>query len=355
MLRLTSPASRCTLILATLALFFATTACPTHAQTPAVDVVEELGFLLGIGSSIVVGWDFTADEDLCVDALGYYSFFDFRAADHEVGIYSGTGSLLASGTVSTAATAEGSFAWVSIPEICLDAGETYTIAGVAPAPLGVDFILVDPLLRAHPSITITGGRYLSEIPPVLQYPDPSATQYLGPTFRIASDCLSGTVNDSAGTVEDVLFVNGGGGWSDSRGMTVTAGELVWASLLTPPGGSNGKFVMHANAGFPTSGIGTALPASIGSTCFPLLLPGGATPVAIWNNIGKTAQVGSSEDFGASIPNPDRTPSIFLEESNGDLTNLPPGTEITLQGVVVDAATTSPKGASTTNAVLLTVE
>jgi hypothetical protein len=167
-------------------------------------------------------------------------------------------------------------------------------------------------------------------------------------------CLKGSVNAALGDIRDVLFVNGstGGG---GRIVTANAGELLWASMFPAPGGGNGKFVVHADLGEPTAGTQTALPAGVGTVCFPFLLPAGADPDAVWNNIGKIDQVGASQYFdGSSIPDPLRAPSIFLLLFDGDVVNLPAGTSVTFQGIVVDPQSTSSKGASATNAVILRV-
>jgi len=252
----------------------------------------------------------------------------------------------------------------STPAFGLDLNQGQILGLGGPSIAGYDFTVelrlcvtelgfYTPLAVA--TTTATAGRFTSGAIGGLAFPDPDATIHVGPTFRVAGDCLQETVNDAGAELADVLFVNGGGGSADVRQVAGDAGDGIWATLLTPRGGSNGKFVLHANLGAPTSSTVTALPASIGDSCFPMLIPGGATPSAIWSNIGKVDQVGASEYFGGSIADPDRTPVVFLELPAGDLANLPPGTTLTLQGAVVDAASSSPKSVSTTNAVVLRVD
>jgi hypothetical protein len=166
-------------------------------------------------------------------------------------------------------------------------------------------------------------------------------------------CGNGTVNLALGRRADVLFLNGTSG-GELRTVAVTGGETVWGAILRPPAGGLGKYVLHMNAGVPADSGVTELPASIGTSCFPMLLPT-AMPLSVWNNIGKTHLVGSSNYFGDPIPNPGRAPDIFLFLSDGDATNLPVGTTVTIQGVIFDPGTYSPKGVSSTNGVILTVQ
>lgn len=167
------------------------------------------------------------------------------------------------------------------------------------------------------------------------------------------ECAAGTVNLAAGLRADVLFLNGTAG-GPLRRLAVDADDLIWASLLRPPTGGNGKFVVHMNTGAPTTATVAPLPASIGSACFKMLLSGGAAPISIWNNIGRASLVGSSNYFGVPISDPNPAPTVLFQFSAGDLQNLPPGTTTTMQGVIIDLGTLSGKGVSTTNALVLEV-
>ncbi len=166
-------------------------------------------------------------------------------------------------------------------------------------------------------------------------------------------CTAGTVNAGAGAPVNVLLVNGSAG---SRGqVSVASGASIAAELLLPPSGGSGKFVLHANAGAPSSITIGELPANLGHTCFPILLPD-ATPSAVWNNIGRRNRVGDSIGFdGMPIADPDPAPTTFLDLPVGDAVHLPPGTTVTFQGAILDPATASSKPASVTNAVILTIE
>ena len=167
-------------------------------------------------------------------------------------------------------------------------------------------------------------------------------------------CFAGTANVANGPVEPVLFVNNSAGKWLGRTVEAGAGDRVTASVVPPSSGGNGKFVVHANVGRPTTSTTEALPFDVGSTCFPLLLPG-ASPAGIWNNIGKPLKIGESMDLsGAPIADPDRAPAFLFFLPNGDAGVLPPGTTLTFQGGIADPGSTSVKRFSATNAVVLEI-
>lgn len=181
-----------------------------------------------------------------------------------------------------------------------------------------------------------------------------------PEFTVLSEDVSGTsldpCQDAASAAADVLYVNGKQGGDDGPyDVHVAASDLIWTTMLLPSSGGNGKYLVHANFGDPTPVTKTNLPAQLGTFCFPLFLAGGATPAAIWNNIGKESQVGASTYFdGSPIADPEKAPTVFLLLHDGDATWLPVGTEVTFQGIIVDPSSASPKSASTTNAVTLSI-
>ena len=181
-----------------------------------------------------------------------------------------------------------------------------------------------------------------------------------PEMVVLSEDVTGTPIDPCQEPESpaarVLYVNGDqGGHDGPYGVQAAAGGLIWATMLLPESGGNGKYLVHANYGTPTPLTHTALPAQLGTFCFPLFLGAGATPAAVWNNIGKESQVGSSSYFdGSAIPSPLKAPAVFLLLHGGDATHLPVGTEVTFQGIIVDPSAASPKSASTTNAVTLEI-
>jgi len=167
--------------------------------------------------------------------------------------------------------------------------------------------------------------------------------------------LFGAVDADSGSIADVLFVNGSAGDVD-RVVTVQAGAPILAEVQLPPAGGNGKYVIHANAGRPSLSTVVDLPASLGCIGFDLRLPRGAMPLAIFNRIGKVHLLGESMYFGGEpIDPPDPAPSAFLDLPLGDIVHLPAGTEITLQGGIIDPGTASNKPASVTNGIVLLVE
>jgi len=162
------------------------------------------------------------------------------------------------------------------------------------------------------------------------------------------DCQGKDAPDS-----NVVYVNASQGGGDFSEPIVNTNPLGLAIQL-PPAGGNGKYVVHMDSGTPSSGTITALPASLGSTCFPFLIPpfGAGAPVSVWNNIGKTERVGASNYFGTPIANPAKAPAFFHTDANGDPVNLPGGSNWTLQGIIINPTASSPKGASVTNAVIM---
>ena len=173
---------------------------------------------------------------------------------------------------------------------------------------------------------------------------------LDSTYRLRiswAGCAQGTVNAGNGFVSNVLFLGGSAGGAD-RTVEISEGDLVDVTLLRPIAGGSGKFALHANLGTPLGGTLTSLPFEIGATCFPMLTSDGAAPVLVANNIGKTNQLGASHYQGVPTPDPDPATTSFLYP------DLPLGTVLTFQGVVVDPASQGLRAVSATNAVVLRV-
>lgn len=174
----------------------------------------------------------------------------------------------------------------------------------------------------------------------------------GPDVFVAfnATCTDGNVNAGVGLVSDALFING-----ESRNAQVQEGATTWGVMLGAPAGGNGTFVVHANSGTPSVSGEVSLPLNLGTVCFPMFLNQGATPLAVWNNSGRIAKFGASEYFdGSAIPDPLAAPSVFLRLFDGDTANLPVGTIITFQGLLVDPGSISSLGGSVTNAVVLDI-
>jgi len=154
---------------------------------------------------------------------------------------------------------------------------------------------------------------------------------------------------------DVLFVNASlGGPSYCVSIDPSIPLPIAGAMQKPLGAGSGRYVLHLNAGAPSLATIRTLPVSLGKICYPLLFPpmGTAAPLAVWNNLGKTASIGASSYFGTPIPDPVPAPSFFWVQPAGDPLNLPLGSVWTIQGVVKNPASSSPKGASVTNAIVL---
>lgn len=177
-----------------------------------------------------------------------------------------------------------------------------------------------------------------------------------------TECGPGTVNLGGGTRTDVLQINGTAG-GELRTVRTPGGEAIRVAIDLPPGGGAGRFVVHMNLGQPGEATMDRLPAGLGIGCFPMLLPS-ATPVAVWSNLGESelTAMGSSHYFGGPVPNAGLpganvlppAPFTFLSLPGGDPVKLPVGTTLTLQGLIDDPNSLSPRGLSVTNAVALSV-
>lgn len=170
----------------------------------------------------------------------------------------------------------------------------------------------------------------------------------------ATLCRNGNVG-ALGGIEDVLLVNGAIG-DGRREMSVAVEDRLVVTMLRPPAGGGGRFVVHANLASPSDDGVDRLGGIQGLTCFPFLAERGAAPSAIWNNIGKESRLGASRYLdGAELPDPAVAPTVILQLFHGDPVNLPAGTVMTLQGLSIDPAAVSSRPVAVTNAVVVHVE
>lgn len=168
-----------------------------------------------------------------------------------------------------------------------------------------------------------------------------------------SVCHTGSVNAGAGDVANVLFVNDSTGGATST-VVLDESSAAWASMVLPPQGGKGAFVVHAYTGYPSSDPVRTMPANIGSACFAIFLARGANPIAVWNSAGKEHRFGASRDFdGQAIPDVQHAPAHLFHIDDGGAT-FPVGTAITFQGLIVDPGSASGRKVSVTNAVTLRV-
>ncbi len=171
------------------------------------------------------------------------------------------------------------------------------------------------------------------------------------------ESFAGTVNDAVDGPVPVLFLNGESGeeGGPERLVSVSGDEPIDVSIALPPSGGGGRFVVHADFGRFSDRSVERMPKGIGFTCRPFLVPLGAMPAAIWNNTTRPDLVGSSRGFdGNPISDPSPAPTVFVSLPAGIGETVPIGATLIWQGIVVDPGSTSPKNASATNAISLTV-
>ncbi len=107
------------------------------AQVPAVTSFSGGTNFLSIDSTnLTLGWSFTANANLTVSALGFWDVNPPSPLQnsHQVGLWTVSGTLLASGTVLTNSPLTGSWAYVSISPVALTSGQTYVVAALQASP-----------------------------------------------------------------------------------------------------------------------------------------------------------------------------------------------------------------------------
>jgi hypothetical protein len=140
-------------------------------------------FEWGAGTGYTLGWEFTANANLSVNALGIYDLG--ISADDEVGIWTTSGTLLASATVTPSTPESGdSFAWVATSPVTLSDGQTYLIGADYPAPVTDPFIYEASSVTTAPDITYITSANSGDVgfaPPIASgaYND----AYFGPNFQ----------------------------------------------------------------------------------------------------------------------------------------------------------------------------
>ena len=160
-------------------------------------------------------------------------------------------------------------------------------------------------------------------------------------------CADGSVNTGSGATFNTLAIEGSAGGGD-RTVQMQEGEFIDVTLVRPGIGGNGKFVLQAHVGAPGFFSLSALPFSIGTSCFPFLISEGSNPILVANNIGKASVVGASHFEGTPWADPDPATTTFTYP------DLPGGISVTFQAILVDPGSPSHKGVSTTNAVILEI-
>jgi Domain of unknown function (DUF4082) len=113
-------------------------------------------------ANVTVGFKFTANKNLTVNALGFYDDNqDGLITSHDVGIYDLSGTLLTSTSVASGTNVglDGKFRYSSISSFNLNSGQSYIIAGLANGQDGYTYgnvgstiqgLTIDPAISISP-------------------------------------------------------------------------------------------------------------------------------------------------------------------------------------------------------------
>ncbi|MBI1849553.1 MAG: PQQ-dependent sugar dehydrogenase [Planctomycetes bacterium] len=159
---------------------------------------------------------------------------------------------------------------------------------------------------------------------------------------IAVPALRGTVNAGAGTIVDVLRVNGSAGGAN-RTETVRITEGITVSLDPPPSRVRARFALFAWRGRPTPASMRALPQGVGSLAFGICLHG-ETPLRVANNLANATEL-----CAPTLPS---SPAPWTA-------TFPPGHvrargAFTLQAIIQDGASAAAVPFSVTNGILVRI-
>jgi hypothetical protein len=145
---------------------------------PAVFPGPSNNLFIGFPQTSTIGWAFTVNEALVVNALGVADFFngpivpspppgDGLVFPHHVTLYTATGAVVADATVpaGTAADYSAPFRYVNITPVTLNPGN-YVIGAFYPTESPTSFSdpiagSFSPTFTSDPALTITGGRVAS--------------------------------------------------------------------------------------------------------------------------------------------------------------------------------------------------
>ncbi|MBZ5602894.1 MAG: DUF4082 domain-containing protein [Acidobacteriia bacterium] len=145
-----------------------------------------------VNDANVIGWEFTVNDPITVTQLGLFDVGGDGFADsHPVGLWTDTGSLLASTTIpaGTAANLVDGFRYESIASTMLDPG-TYVIGAFYPRRSNDEILLfVSGLTTASP-ITYLENRDATLAVTSLSFPDGTFRNqeqgYFGPNFQFTT-------------------------------------------------------------------------------------------------------------------------------------------------------------------------
>jgi len=106
---------------------------PAAAEAAAITINTPASIGGVSGQGFVVGYSFTASQDIRVTALGAYDAgMDGIVAD--VGLFDASGTLLASTSISASSTLDGYFRFEGIESVLLTAGATYVMGSYSNDP-----------------------------------------------------------------------------------------------------------------------------------------------------------------------------------------------------------------------------
>jgi len=159
-----------------------------------------------------LGWEFTANADIWVTALGFYDAGqDGLNTTHEVGIFGLDQSLLTQTTVGsgTSATLDGWFRYNLVDNaLKLSAGLTYLIAAVTTG----DSFTERPLsFTSQPQITYVGRAYANVTSSTVVFPSKiysfnGSYYYFGPNFQFVTEDPNKVVDPPLNTPEPSTLI-----------------------------------------------------------------------------------------------------------------------------------------------------
>ena len=157
---------------------------------PAVISFSTTSFALSADNpAAVIGWRFTPSAGISVTALGWWDRYpsDPLGVTHDVGIWTDSGTLLASTTILTNSHLTGEFRYEPITPLTLTTGQVYRIAGVRPLGNPAHYAVVNVStgsVTAAPEIQNIGFAGLGNVPGLV-FPSttvPDVIARIGPNF-----------------------------------------------------------------------------------------------------------------------------------------------------------------------------
>jgi hypothetical protein len=138
-----------------------------------------------------IGFTFTANSSLIVSALGFWEQNTGAnlTQTHQVGLWTSTGTLLASATVAVNGAVTGNWRYATISPVTLTAGQSYTVGSAITSPFTDTFSRVDVpggTITSSPLISVTSSA-LNASAAGFSFPgvaDPIAFARLGPNLMV---------------------------------------------------------------------------------------------------------------------------------------------------------------------------